>query len=142
MIKKLIPVTALGVLLALTGCGAKDDQPVTTPAAPSPHDDGGYGVWLDADDENDPDCDREDRKRNEIPDCGFRHDGTFYTWGWVDAGRTTPPNGWRPDSERIGQIAKLPPTKPKVGTPAPRPTKPAASPRRSSPSKSVTTRAR
>lgn len=41
-----------------------------------------------------PDCDAEDRRKKEIPDCGRKVNGQYREWSWVAAGKTKPPTGW------------------------------------------------
>lgn len=41
-----------------------------------------------------PDCDAEDKRKKEVPDCGFRHKGRFHAWSWVKAGHQQPPADW------------------------------------------------
>lgn len=96
-----------GVLLGtgLTACAEDAGQPGPTESplagqtAGGPHDDDGYSVWLDSDDEDKPDCDAEDKARRETPDCGFVHAGQFHWWSWVADGKKSAPAGWTPGRE-------------------------------------------
>jgi hypothetical protein len=78
---QLIALAAIGSLAAgmLAGC-AETKAP---PAAPEV-----------------ADCDLEDRRKKEVPDCGFRHRRKYYEWSWVKQGATTPPAGWSADAEK------------------------------------------
>ena len=46
------------------------------------------------------DCDAEDRRKQEMPDCGRLVNGTYQEWDWVRAGRVTPPGGWSPPRQQ------------------------------------------
>jgi hypothetical protein len=46
------------------------------------------------------DCDAEDRRRHETPDCGFKVKGRYVEWSWVQAGKTVPPAGWSATKEK------------------------------------------
>ncbi|BCJ64680.1 hypothetical protein [Polymorphospora rubra] len=80
----LAPTVALAATLVfVTGCGG--DPAPQTPT-------GGSGVEVE-------DCDAEDRRKSEVPDCGRMVNGRFVAWSWVSAGRSTPPAGWTPAKE-------------------------------------------
>lgn len=92
-------------------------------AGPAPQGRNGPVVTTEQDDETStgehPDCDTEDRHKNEVPDCGFRHAGKFYAWSWVKAGRKTAPSGWSATRERAAVVAALSrPTTPATTRPA------------------------
>lgn len=44
------------------------------------------------------DCDRGDRRKKEIPDCGRKVNGKYVEWSWVKAGKKKPPTDWTPAS--------------------------------------------
>jgi hypothetical protein len=48
---------------------------------------------------DDSDCDAEDRRKKEVPDCGFLLKGRFVPYIWVEAGKTTAPAGWNRATE-------------------------------------------
>jgi hypothetical protein len=56
--------------------------------------DGDYGSSSDV-----ADCDANDRRKKEIPDCGRKVNGTYREWSWVAAGKTKPPAGWKASKE-------------------------------------------
>lgn len=82
-----------GLLIPLASCahpsGPQRPQPAAPVFQPAKHDDGG-------------DCDAEDRRKNELPDCGFLLNGKFVAYSWVKAGKTRAPHGW----DRSREIAK------------------------------------
>lgn len=84
---RLIPAAVAGVLIlgGLVGCG---DEPAPAGNAPA------------AEAADVPDCDADDKRKNEVPDCGFTYQGTFYAWSWVKDGRKTAPRGWDAEKER------------------------------------------
>lgn len=107
----LILAVSLAGLMGLTACGASESAP--TPAVPA----------QPAEDNDLPDCDAEDRRKKEVPDCGFRSGGKFHWWSWAAQGKTTAPHDWRPDAEQRAAAGKTPPT-PRGTTGAPRATTP------------------
>jgi hypothetical protein len=46
-----------------------------------------------------PDCEAEDRRKRERPDCGFMVRGRYVEWSWVKAGLTAAPAGWSSAAE-------------------------------------------
>lgn len=52
------------------------------------------------------DCDAEDRRKNEVPDCGFTYNSKFYPWSWVKAGKKNPPAGWD-TTDAVAEQAKV-----------------------------------
>lgn len=44
------------------------------------------------------DCDAEDKRKNEVPDCGRYVGGKYRQWSWVSKG-PKPPAGWTPGRE-------------------------------------------
>lgn len=123
-------VAVVAAVILLGGC-SQQQAPGAAPAATEtvvtdqPHDDDGYSIWLDSDDEDKPDCDSEDKATRETPDCGFLHQGRFYWWSWVLAGRTSAPRGWTPGRE-IAAV-KSPPTTRATSRPAATTTRPTVS---------------
>lgn len=57
------------------------------------------------------DCDANDRRKKEMPDCGRKVNGKYREWSWVRDGKSKPPSGWKPASESSS-----------AGKPAPRST--------------------
>lgn len=55
---------------------------------------GNYGSGTDV-----ADCDADDRRKKEIPDCGRKVNGKYREWSWVAAGKTKPPAGWKASKE-------------------------------------------
>lgn len=98
----LVLAVSLTGLLGLAAC----DRPAQT-------DDDGYSAWAASDDEDTPDCDAEDRRHQEVPDCGFISGGRFYWWSWAAQNYTTAPRGWRPGAEQraVTKPKKAPATK-------------------------------
>lgn len=80
----LAPTVALTVLTLVlaTGCG---NSTTDTPDSRS-------GTEVQ-------DCDAEDRRRSEVPDCGRIVNGKFVAWSWVASGKSIPPAGWTPAQE-------------------------------------------
>lgn len=102
----LIALAATVTLAA--GCSTAGTAPETSTA-----DTDEYVVF---DEPEAPDCDAEDRRRNEVPDCGYLKAGRFVPWSWVRAGATKPPKGWSsvtemPKATSVPKPVK-PPTKP------------------------------
>jgi hypothetical protein len=60
------------------------------------------------------DCDAEDRRKKEIPDCGRKVKGKYREWSWVSKG-SKPPKGWAPGREPAVSPAK-PKTTPRKAT--------------------------
>lgn len=73
-------LTALMLAVPLTACG----QPADTDLS---------GVEVES-----MDCDAEDKRKNEVPDCGRYVKGKFVAWSWVSKG-SKPPKGWSPSRE-------------------------------------------
>ncbi|WP_033338862.1 hypothetical protein [Catenuloplanes japonicus] len=99
-VKRLAPLV---VLLALAGCTTAPDpqpEPADPPALEVP--------IAGADDTDVPDCDAEDRRRRELPDCGWYDRGVYREWTWVAAGRTTPPRGWSAAAEQRPAVTVAP----------------------------------
>jgi hypothetical protein len=113
---------SLAGLMGFTACGG---SPSAAPAAQAqPADDDGYDAWVASDDEDVPDCDAEDRRKQETPDCGFRSGGKFYWWSWASRGSSTAPYGWHPGAEQRAVTAQKAPatrvtTPPSATTAAP-----------------------
>lgn len=98
MKRKLIAVVGAAVLaVPLTACSASGEV------------DDEYGASSDA-----ADCDAEDRRKKEIPDCGWKVNGKFREWSWVAAGQTKAPAGWRASQEKATTTGSNP--KPKTTT--------------------------
>jgi hypothetical protein len=76
-------LTAVALALPLAAC---DAEPADTDLS---------GVEVDS-----TDCDADDRRNKEIPDCGRKVNGKYREWSWVKAGKTTPPADWTPSRER------------------------------------------
>lgn len=55
------------------------------------------------------DCDAEDKRKNEVPDCGRYVGGKFKRWSWVAKG-SKPPNGWTPGREPASASKPAPKT--------------------------------
>jgi hypothetical protein len=91
-------VTALG----LAACSDPNPAPADSRVVQVTGD--SDSVFADTDDEDTPDCDAEDRAKNETPDCGFSYRGRFYAWSWVKAGKKTPPPGWRSLPEQAAVV--------------------------------------
>ncbi|MDQ0363418.1 hypothetical protein [Catenuloplanes indicus] len=100
----------------LAGCGTAGPEPYrpepAQPPAQLPISGAGGG-----ESDDDSDCDAEDRARNELPDCGWTDGGRFVQWSWVRAGKTTPPAGWRADSERKVTVQTPQPVAPRATAP-------------------------
>lgn len=107
---------SLAGLMGLTACGG---SPSAAPAAQAqPADDDGYDAWVASDDEDVPDCDAEDRRKQETPDCGFRSGGKFYWWSWASRGSSTAPYGWHPGAEQRAVTTQKAPAKRATTSPA------------------------
>jgi ABC-type antimicrobial peptide transport system permease subunit len=136
----------LGVALVVAFCASSGSdsqaqqqsqvQPVADDEQDDVDDDTGIVMFGQADDEDKPDCDAEDRRKNEVPDCGFYHGGKFVPWSWVAKGKKTPPAGWRAAPERQAVVKTTAPTR--VATTAPA-TRPAAAPATTRPAPPVVT---
>jgi hypothetical protein len=72
---------AVVVALPLAACGA---EPADTDLS---------GVDVEV-----MDCDAEDKRKKEVPDCGRYVKGKFVAWSWVSKG-SKPPAGWSPARE-------------------------------------------
>ncbi len=96
-------VIASVVLLALAFCQPFDPD--------EDDEDDGRGVSVVQTTDDDRDCDDEDRRGNEVPDCGFiiSRGGrmAFVPYSWVKAGKAHPPRGW----SRAAEIAAANPPK-------------------------------
>lgn len=90
-LKRLSVAGATAVVLA--ACGTPTSAPPANPAPADQSDD------FFTDDEDTPDCDREDRAAKEQPDCGRYVNGQWVWWTWAARGQTTPPAGWTRYSE-------------------------------------------
>lgn len=124
-------VLGLAILVLVAFCAARGGDSSAQQQAPvtqqDDDDDDATTVFGVADDDDKPDCDAEDRRKNEVPDCGFRHNGRFVAWSWVAKGKKTPPHGWRGSREQAAYVAaQQPPATRRAVTPAP--TRPAATP--------------
>jgi hypothetical protein len=75
-------LTAVALALPLAACGA---EPADTDLS---------GVDVEV-----MDCDAEDRRKKETPDCGRYVNGKYQEWSWVKAKKTKPPAGWSPGRE-------------------------------------------
>lgn len=85
--------------------------------------DSSTSVHSSTDDDGVLECDAEDRRKNETPDCGFKLNGTFVPWSWVKAGKTTAPAGWNRAAEE--KNAKAAVKRPATTTRTPAATRPA-----------------
>lgn len=61
------------------------------------------------------DCDADDRRKKEIPDCGRKVNGKYREWSWVSAGKTRPPAGWKASKETTGTSGSQPKAKTTTG---------------------------
>lgn len=111
LILKRLGAVATAVLLVpgLAACGNSNPSS----SVPVAHQDD--PIYVDHDGGSQPDCDAEDRRKNETPDCGYYYRGRFYAWSWVSSGRTTPPYGWRGSTEQRATVARV-----AAATPAPK----------------------
>jgi hypothetical protein len=100
-------LTAVALALPLAACGA---EPADTDLS---------GVDVEV-----MDCDAEDRRNKEIPDCGRKVNGKYVEWSWVKAKKTKPPAGWSAAKESAtSSTAKPAPGSDTSKKPAPKKTK-------------------
>jgi hypothetical protein len=79
--------TAVALALPLAACGEPADTDLS-------------GIDVEV-----MDCDAEDRRKKETPDCGHYVGGKYREWSWVSKG-SKPPKGWSPAGEPAVTPAK------------------------------------
>ncbi|MGA3487618.1 hypothetical protein ACK8GG_06360 [Micromonosporaceae bacterium DT55] len=82
-------LAAVSLAVGLAGCSAPNRTRTSTEYSDSRYQRSEIG-----------DCDAEDRRDQEMPDCGRLVNGVYQEWDWVRAGRLTPPTGWSPPRQQ------------------------------------------
>ena len=101
-------LAAVSLAVGLAGCSAPNRTRTSTEYSDSRYQRSDIG-----------DCDAEDRRDQEMPDCGRLVNGVYQEWDWVRAGRLTPPKGWSPPRQQPPGYVPPPTTggtRPSAGT--------------------------